>query len=75
MAIIEVGKAARQIDGALDYVSQMKAERDDLIASYEARLAYGYIVISELAKTATNDQVGILLDLVKVMHNGKDDDE
>lgn len=74
MAVLEVGKAARAIDGALDYVSQMKAERDDLIASYESRLTYAYIVISELAATARDDQIGVLLDLVKTMHNGGDDE-
>lgn len=72
--LLETGKAARAIDGALDYVSQMKAERDDLIASYEWRLTYGYIVIAELAKTATPEQIDVLLDLCKVMHNGGTDE-
>lgn len=74
MAIIEEGRAAKRSDALLDHISQMKAERDDLIASYEWRLTYGYIVIAELAKTATDEQIDILLDLCKVMHNGGDDE-
>lgn len=70
----ETGKAARAIDGALDYVTQMKAERDDLIASYEWQRTYAFIVIQQLAQDCTEDQCEILLDLCKVLYNGSDDE-
>lgn len=74
MAIIEEGKAAKRSDQFLDEISRLLSERNDLIASYEWRLTYGYIVIAELAKTATDDQIDILLDLCRVLHNGGDDE-
>lgn len=73
MAIIEEGKAAKRSDQFLDEISRLLAERDDLIASYEWRLSYGYIIIAQLAKTASDDQIDVLMDLVKVFHNGGDE--
>lgn len=72
--LLETGKAARQIDGALDYVSQMKAERDDLIASYEWQRTYAFIVIQQLAQDCTPEQAEILLDLCKVLYQGEPDE-
>lgn len=74
MAIIEEGKAAKRSDSFLDYIAEQKAKHDERIASIEWRIGYAYIIIAQLAKTASDDEIDVLLDLCKVLHDGIPDE-
>lgn len=70
----ETGKAARQIDGALDWVRRREVEHQEQIASLDWRIGYAYIVVQQLAQTCTDGQREILLDLCGALHDGIPDE-